>query len=157
VPESLSELVKNYLELNENYSRAGTLANNKYLLDKYVLPDFGDRKPEAFTAVALLGLMKRLRAAGLATSTINKIRAVVSVVYATSIGFGLEVTNPAATVRPFWRPDHEKTQVQGTLDHRRGQTGSQGLYRNPIRCLHTHLNISGDEKRRDSRTALAGH
>lgn len=112
VPESLNELVKNYLELNENYSRAGTLANNKYLLDKYVLPDFGNRKPEAFTAVALLGLMKRLKSSGLATSTINKIRAVVSVVYATSIGFGLDVTNPAVTVRPFWRPDHEKTQVQ---------------------------------------------
>jgi integrase len=112
VPGTLRELVQNYLELNQNYSRAGTLANNKYLLDKYVLPDFGSRKPEAFTAIALLGLMKKLRSAGLATSTINKIRAVVSVVYATSIGYGLDVTNPAATVRPFWKPDDEQTQVQ---------------------------------------------
>lgn len=112
VPQTVYDLVQNYLELNQNYSRQGTLANNKYLLEKYVLPEFGHRKPEALTSIALLGIMKKLRAAGRATSTINKIRAVVSVVFETSIAYGLPLTNPAATVRPFWRPEDEVSQVQ---------------------------------------------
>lgn len=112
LPESFSELVQNYLELNQSYSRDVTLANNKYLLEKYVIPVFGRKSPRSITPIELLAFMKQLRKSGLATSTVNKIRAVISVVFQSSKTYGLEVSNPANSVRPFRKIDREKTQVQ---------------------------------------------
>ena len=112
LPENFSELVQNYLELNRNYSREVTLANNKYLLDKYVIPVLGRKSPSSITPIELLAFMKKLRKRGLATSTVNKIRAVISVVFQTNKTFGLEVPNPANSVRPFRKLENEKTQVE---------------------------------------------
>jgi len=94
LPENFAELVRNYLELNRNYSRDTTLANNKYLLEKYVIPVFGRKSPSSITPIELLSFMKQLRKRGLATSTVNKIRAVISVVFQSNKTFGLEVPNP---------------------------------------------------------------
>lgn len=112
LPQSFSELVQNYLELNQSYSRDVTLANNKYLLEKYVLPAFGRKHPGSISPIELLSLMKDLRRRGLATSTVNKIRAVISVVFQTSKTFGLEIPNPASAVRPLRPFENEKTQVE---------------------------------------------
>ena len=112
VPETFAELVRNYLELNRNYSREATLANNKYLLEKYVIPVLGRKAPGSITPIELLSFMKQLRKRGLSTSTVNKIRAVISVVFQANKTFGLEVPNPAASVRPFRKLENEKTQVE---------------------------------------------
>lgn len=112
LPESFSDLVQNYLELNQSYSRDVTLANNKYLLEKYVIPVFGRKSPSSITPIELLAFMKQLRKSGLATSTVNKIRAVISIVFQTSKTYGLEVPNPVSAVRPLRQGDNEKTQVE---------------------------------------------
>jgi len=42
-PVRLRELIQNYLSVKHSYLRPSTLANNKYLLEHYVLGKLGDR------------------------------------------------------------------------------------------------------------------
>ena len=112
LPMNFQELVNNYIEVQRGYVKDSTLANNKYLLDKYVIPVFGQRRPADIAPVAIHGFLNGLRESGLATSTVNKIRAVFSVVFARTSPYGMKIENPLDSVRPLRAPDNEKTQVE---------------------------------------------
>jgi integrase len=112
LPMNFRELVTNYVEVQNGYVKDSTLANNKYLLDKYVIPVFGEKKPADITSIAILKFLNALRERGLATSTVNKIRSVFSVVFVKTSPYGMKIENPVESVRPLKKPDHEKTQVE---------------------------------------------
>lgn len=112
LPQTFRELVNNYIEVQRGYVRESTLANNKYLLQKYVLPSFGSKRPSEIAPIMILKFLNGLRDQGLATSTVNKIRAVFSVVFSRTNPYGTKLANPLESVRPLRAPDEEKTQVE---------------------------------------------
>jgi integrase len=107
----LSELVNNYLEIKKNYVKPSTLANNKYLIDKYVLGKLGNRRVEKLTAVLLHGYLSGLRP-DLSTGTVNKVRAVLSGVFSVAVDYQQLSANPLRAVKPFRTLEGEKTQVE---------------------------------------------
>ena len=107
----LSELVTNYLEIKKNYVKPSTLANNKYLIDKYVLGKLGNRRDEKLTAVRLHGYLSGLRP-DLSTGTVNKVRAVLSCVFSVAVDYQQLSANPLRAVKPFRPLEGEKTQVE---------------------------------------------
>lgn len=91
--------------------KPSTLANNKYLLEKYVLGKLGNRLVEKLTLVVLHSYLSGLRPA-LATASVNKIRAVLSGVFSTAVDYQLISSNPLQAVKTFRQAEGETTQVQ---------------------------------------------
>ena len=107
----LSELVAHYIEIKSSYVKPSTLANNKYLLEKYVLGKLGNRLVEKLTPGVLHSYLSGLRP-GLATASVNTIRAVLSGVFSTAVDYQLISGNPLRAVKRFRPAEGETTQVQ---------------------------------------------
>lgn len=109
-PLKFAELVHNYLKLKEPYVRPTTLANNSYLLSKYLLPTLGNRLVERITSAELQNILTEMRP-GLSTATVNKIRSVANGVFETALDHRQIEFNPLTPVKKLANLPEEVTQV----------------------------------------------
>lgn len=110
-PEHFCELFANYLELRAPYVKANTLANNRYLIEKYVLPTFGTRNVSKIQPAQIQQFLLSLRPA-LSTATVNKIRAIMNSIFRVGVDYRHIAFNPMTPVRVLRKLDGEVTQVQ---------------------------------------------
>lgn len=119
-PETFSDLASNYLKLKAPYLAESTLANNKYLLDRYVLPRFGQARAEKISATEIQVFLMYLHES-LAAASVNKIRTVMNGVFSLAVQYRVIDSNPIAPVKPLRPRSGEVTQVQApwTVDEAR--------------------------------------
>ena len=119
-PETFSDLASNYLKLKAPYLAESTLANNKYLLDRYVLPRFSHVRAEKISSTEIQVFLMSLHES-LAVASVNKIRTVMNGVFSLAVQYRVIESNPIAPVRPLRPRIGEATQVQApwTVDEAR--------------------------------------
>jgi integrase len=110
-PKFFAELFANYLELRRPFVKPQTLANNRYLIEKYVLPAFGSRLVANIQPAEIQHFLLGLRPA-LATATVNKLRTIMNSVFSVGVDYRYIPFNPMAPVKPLPKLPGETTQVQ---------------------------------------------
>lgn len=110
-PKSFAGLVSNYLKLKEPYLAPSTLANNKYLLNKYVLPVLGTMRTEGVTSTEIQAFLMSLHEK-LSAASVNKIRTVMNGVFSVAVQYRVIENNPVAPVKPLRPKQGETTQVK---------------------------------------------
>jgi len=110
-PKLFRDLVTNYIEIKTTHVLPTTIAGNKYLLDKYLLPSLGGRVLSKISPTDVFGLLSRHHEAGLRASSVNKLRGVLHSIFAVGVDHGYLSMNPVRAVRPFRPKPQETTQV----------------------------------------------
>lgn len=109
---SLSSLLDEYKGMKSRYLRESTLANNVYLLQKYVLPALNCSDVKELQPRQLLRFFDRLEARKLRVGTLNKIRAVIHALLSFGVDFGYLDSNPMTPIKPFRSGPEQSTQVE---------------------------------------------
>lgn len=97
---NLELVVAEYQEHKKHQVRSGTLGNYVQILNHYVLPTFGKRKPETLTSHELGTWMNGLRERGLRHLTVNTIRARFLDVLKFAVRNNYISKNPMSNVEP---------------------------------------------------------
>ena len=109
---SLNELVAQYLSYKSRNVRPVTLANDTYLLQKYILPTLGSEQLAAFSPQQLWKFFLQLEESNLSTATLNKLRTLLNSTFKFGVAWGHMKSNPVTAIRPFNAKAGESTLVQ---------------------------------------------
>lgn len=110
-PKLFADLFANYLELSRPYLKPNTLANNRYLIEKYVLPVFGTRLVAKIQPADIQQFLLSLRPR-LSTATVNKLRSIMNSIFKVGVDYRHIAFNPMAPVKKLRMLEGETTQVQ---------------------------------------------
>lgn len=139
-PKLFKDLVANYIEIKSTHVLATTVAGNKYLLDKYLLPALGGRVLSKITSADVFGLLSRHHDSGLRAGSVNKLRAVLHSVFAVGVDHGYLEANPVRAVKPF-RPKHEEvSQVEEPWTLEEARTALLAFSMSPLDSF-VHLTV----------------
>ena len=112
VVQTFVAVLTEYSKFKEAYVRESTLANNLYLLEKYVLPQIGERKIHEISPRELAVLFDKLSKSKLKVGTLNKVRAVLHAVFSYAVDFRYLDSNPMKPIKAFKAAPGSETQVQ---------------------------------------------
>lgn len=110
--QTFAELVSEYGTFKQRYVRESTLANNLYLIEKYVTPKIGSRDIQSIEPGQLADLFEVLCNSGLRVGTVNKVRAVSHALFNFAVEFRYLSSNPMKPIKPFKNASASGTQVQ---------------------------------------------
>ena len=110
--QTFPALVSEYGRFKERYVRESTLANNLYLIEKYVAPRIGGQDIQSIEPGQLAELFEALSNSGLRVGTVNKVRAVLHALFSFAVEFRYLSSNPMKPIKPFKRASESGTQVQ---------------------------------------------
>lgn len=118
---TLDELVAEYLSYKSRNVRPVTLANDSYLLQKYVLPNLGAKPLNDLGPQQLWKFFLKLEQSTLSTATLNKLRTLLHAAFKFGVAWRYVKSNPVAAIVPFKLRAGESTLVKEawTLDEAR--------------------------------------
>ena len=112
VVQTFDSVLAEYSKFKEAYVRESTLANNLYLLEKYVAPQLGPRNIQEIAPRELAELFDKLSKSKLKVGTLNKLRAVLHAVFSYAVDFRYVGSNPMKPIKAFKAAPGSETQIQ---------------------------------------------